>query len=215
MHTAIQEEKLTSAKKEDEERKKANQQDQSARLQAVSKVCSRVDAADKNTVKRVRGGNVRDKTLDKELAEAENELELVEEELRDPDQMNVDQHGEDLVQDVSDRATAARREVARLRAQIQHSVSSDDDSGDEEPHGRICSTLQTQEDGADTQLQQELREDAEINAKLAAVSCTHRIKGEGTCTVIRKRAIRSLNRRSGRVRTWGACGFLITCSKCR
>jgi hypothetical protein len=46
LELAIQEEKLTSAKKEDEERKKANQQDQSARLQAVSKVCSRVDVAD-------------------------------------------------------------------------------------------------------------------------------------------------------------------------
>jgi hypothetical protein len=163
LELVIQEEKLTSAKKEDEKRKKANQQDQSARLQAVSKVYSRVHVADKNTGKRVCGGNVRDKTLDKELAEVENEMELVEEELRDPDQMNVDQRGEDLVQDVRDRTTTDRRKVARLCAQIQHSVSSDDDSGDEGPDGRMCSTLKTQEDGADTQLQRELRENAEIN----------------------------------------------------
>ena len=115
LELAIQEEKLTRAKKEEEERKQANQQDQSVRLQAVSKVTSRVDAAEQNTRKRKL--SARDKTLDKQLQEEENEVELVEEELRDPDQMNVDEHGEDLVQEVRDRATAARVEVARLLQQ--------------------------------------------------------------------------------------------------
>jgi hypothetical protein len=109
----IEEEKLTSGKKEEEKRKKANQEDQSVRLQSVSKVASRVDAAEQNT--RKRNLSVRDQTLDKQLEEEENELELVEEEWRDPDQMNVDERGEDLVQEVRDRTTAPRVEVPRLR----------------------------------------------------------------------------------------------------
>jgi hypothetical protein len=161
LELAIEEEKLTRAKREAEELEKANLQDKSARLEAVSTVASRFTAADKNARKRVRGGNVRDKNLDKQLQQAEEDLDLAEEELRDPDQMNEQQRGEELVHEVRNRATAARQEVARLRNLIQLSACSDDESGEDL---RICSTQQTQADGADSQLEREMREDTEVNA---------------------------------------------------
>jgi hypothetical protein len=161
LELAIQEEKLTRGKKEAEEQEKANLQDKSARLQAVATVASRVAAADKNARKRLRGGNVRDKTLDKQLEQAELDMELAEEELCDPDQMNEEEHGEELVQDVCDRTTAARQEVARLRGLIRQREFSDDDSGEET---RMFSTQQTQTDGTDSQLEREMCDNAEVHA---------------------------------------------------
>jgi len=161
LELAIQEEKLTRAKKEAEEREKANLQDKSARLQAVATVASRVAAADKTARKRVRGGNVGDKTLYKQLEQAELDMELAEEELRDPDQMNEEERGEELVQQVRDRATAARQEVARLRGLLRQREFSDDDSGEDQ---RMFSTQQTQADGTDSQLEREMRDNAEVHA---------------------------------------------------
>lgn len=164
LEMAIEHEKLCSYQKEKAQLDKQQELDRSARLLAVSKVAARAHAEENHKRKRKqRLGNADRKRLERELQEAEGDLELVEEELQDDEQMDEDARGAVAVEEVRERAKKAKSLVDKLRKQLQDHMSSDDGSGEESNH-RVFSTQQTQPDGDDSQVTRETREDAEVLA---------------------------------------------------
>ena len=101
LEMAIEHEKLCSYQKEKAQLDKQQELDRSARLLAVSKVAARAHAEENHKRKRKqRLGNADRKRLERELQEAEGDLELVEEELQDDEQMDEDARGAVAVEEI-------------------------------------------------------------------------------------------------------------------
>lgn len=105
--------------------------------------------------KSTTGGDLstRMQRLQRDLSSAERDLDLALAELEDEWKMDEDHRRADTVQRVRDNVKEAQSLVDKVRNEIQHSMSSDDESGDE-PSGdqRMLSTQGTQVDDQDSQL---------------------------------------------------------------